>query len=598
MQREKRRETLLRLIEATEQMMTETNCNSKTRQDINVLKEDMKDDFFTVVVVGEFKRGKSTFVNALLGEDLLIADVLPETATIQAIMYSAEKKAQVLYQDGSTQNGVASKEFLKTFSAKTQENTTGVKYIKIGYPLDFISKKVVLVDTPGVSDMDEQRVQVTYDFLPKANVVLFVLDAVSPLKKTEKEFIEEHLFQQGISKVIFILNKMDLFDEEEESLEEYLENVRFRIGSAFADSKQIPDIQILPVSAWMAVEGIRQKNSEMIEKSNIETVKKKLQEIIIKGDIEQLQLDGYKNRFVNIVKDWKVQTEREICFYEMNEQQLQNQLVSIQTIQSNFDSRYALIDTYVDREKEFLFSMLAKSVDKFHKDLLADIDYEVERYMGTGFKEFMERDIPHLIKKRTELWMQTHFSGIDKVLTQLEEKLSLALSRYFNRKVFISSVSEELWINPQIQMTARDISSATISAGVVTATGTIALSLLGASMFTPLVSMAVFPMLREKFLKDSLKESKEEVLPQLHEEIQRFIWDLQESIQKNIENRIRDITFCVQDNYQRFITGYKKNMQMCLEDKQKNEEELVGRKTVKQENVKKLESIIDAISKL
>ena len=222
---EKRRETLFGLLSTTEQMMEKGNCNPKIKEDIRILKQDMQDDFFTVVVVGEFKRGKSTFVNALLGEELLISDVLPETATIQAIMHNSEKKAQVLYQDGSIQEGMATKEFLQQFSAKTQKNTVDVKYIKIGYPIDFIDSKVVLVDTPGVSDMDEQRVQVTYDFLPKANVVLFVLDAVSPLKKTEKEFIEEHLLQQGISKVIFVLNKMDLFDEEEESLEDYLENV-------------------------------------------------------------------------------------------------------------------------------------------------------------------------------------------------------------------------------------------------------------------------------------------------------------------------------------------------------------------------------------
>lgn len=578
--------------------MTETNCNSKTREDIRILQEDMKDDFFTVVVVGEFKRGKSTFVNALLGEELLISDVLPETATIQAIMYNKEKKAQVLFQDGRKLNGEASKKFLQQFSAKTQENTEAVKYIKIGYPIDFIDSKVALVDTPGVSDMDEQRVKVTYDFMPKANVVLFVLDAVSPLKKTEKEFIEEHLLQQGVSKVIFILNKMDLFDEEEESLEDYLNNVKERIGSAFKEEKSLSEITVLPVSAKLAIEGIHEHNQDKIQKSNIINVKQKLKEILVKGDIEQIKLDGYKKRFMTIVSDWKVQSEREVCFYGMDEEILRKQLENIQSIQNNFSSRYELIDTYVDREKEFLFSMLSKSIDKFHRDLVMDIDYEIDRYMGTGFKEFMERDIPHLIKKKTELWMQTHFSGVDKVLTQLEEKLSLALSRYFNKKVFISSVSEEIWINPQIQMTAKDISSATISAGVVTATGTIALSLLGASMLTPLVSMAVFPMLRDKFLKDSLKESKEEILPQLHEEIQRFIWSLQDSIQNNVENRIRDIIFCVQDNYQRFITGYQKNMQMCLEDKKKTEEELQKKKTVKEENVQKLQSIFDAIARL
>jgi hypothetical protein len=75
----------------------------------------MDEDFFTILVVGEFKRGKTTFVNALLKDDLLISDVLPETATIQAIIHGDEKKAQVIFQDGTVINGKASKEFLKEY---------------------------------------------------------------------------------------------------------------------------------------------------------------------------------------------------------------------------------------------------------------------------------------------------------------------------------------------------------------------------------------------------------------------------------------------------------------------------------------------------
>ena len=99
-----------------------------------------------------------------------------------------------------------------------------VSYIKIGYPCEKLKDRVVLVDTPGVSDLNEQRSEVTYRFLSKANAVLFVLDANSPLKKTEKEFIEEKLLPLGINNILFILNKYDAVDEEEE--EDFLPTVK------------------------------------------------------------------------------------------------------------------------------------------------------------------------------------------------------------------------------------------------------------------------------------------------------------------------------------------------------------------------------------
>lgn len=187
-------------------------------QKLTDLQSDIAKDFYTVVVLGEFKRGKSTFVNALLGTKLLPMDVLPETATINAIMYSATPKLSVLYRDGSEVSGAVSYDYMKQFSAR-DDNTAlkNISYIKIGYPCKLLRNRIVLVDTPGVSDLNEQRAEVTYRFVPKANAVLFLLDATSPLKGTEKDFIEEKLLPLGISNILFLINKYDAVDEESDA---------------------------------------------------------------------------------------------------------------------------------------------------------------------------------------------------------------------------------------------------------------------------------------------------------------------------------------------------------------------------------------------
>ena len=166
----------------------------KALQGLRELQADIRGDFYTVVVLGEFKRGKSTLINALLGTSLLPMDVLPETATINAIMYEETPQLTVVHRDGSTRKGEVSYDFLRQYSAKREDSDAAdVCYIKIGYPCDLLKNRIVLVDTPGVSDLNEQRSEVTYQFIPKANVVLFVLDANAPLKKTEKDFIDERL---------------------------------------------------------------------------------------------------------------------------------------------------------------------------------------------------------------------------------------------------------------------------------------------------------------------------------------------------------------------------------------------------------------------
>ena len=107
-----------RLLEDIEKLKSMKCAQQSGKADaLSELASDIQNDFFTIVVLGEFKRGKSTFVNALLGEKILPTDVLPETATINAIMYSPVPTLSVVMRDGSEETGEVSEKFLKKFLA-------------------------------------------------------------------------------------------------------------------------------------------------------------------------------------------------------------------------------------------------------------------------------------------------------------------------------------------------------------------------------------------------------------------------------------------------------------------------------------------------
>lgn len=572
MSEKSRREQLTNYIATIEGMIKRTCNNSAIVEQIENLKSDIQNDFFTVLVVGEFKRGKSTFVNAFLGEELMIADVLPETATIQAVMYEEKKTAEVLYLDGHKESGVAERAFFERFSAKNSAEAEQIKYIKVGYPCEILKNKIVLVDTPGVEDLNAQRVQVTYDFLPKANAVIFLLDATSPLKRTEKEFIEDHLLNRGMSNVIFVVNKMDMLDEDEVDIEAHLEQIKERIKSAFGKNGEFEEPIVLPVSSRLAVQGIAINNQEFIERSNINYVKKQLQEVLFGSSMEQLKLESHKNAFLYILDQWKVEFQREKDMLEADSEKLSVQLNNINEIEQSMVQKYSMVEVFVNRENDTLLSMVDKSLDKFRYDLLEDIHYEIDRYSGQQFKEFIERDIPHLVKKRTDAWLSNKSISIEKFYHKLEEKLSYGLSRYFNKRVFIeSSTGTEIRVKPYMQMETRDISGATIEAGVVTAVGAIAMTALGFGAFAPLISMAVLPSLRDSFLKNALNKSKEEIRPIIDEEIDLFLVSLRNEMQDKILKRTDEVVYNVQSKYDKFLLNYKKNMQLCIEQKNRKD---------------------------
>ena len=277
--------------------------DEKAYSALQELKKDVDNNLFTVVVLGEFKRGKSTFINALLRTELLPTDVLPETATINALMYSDTPTVKVVMNDGMEEAGEASREYLQRFSAREDGNLANkVKYIKIGYPSALLKNNLVIVDTPGVDDINESRSEVTYRFIPKANAVIFLLDAKSPLKKTEKDFIDSKLLPLGLDTILFAANKYDAVDEEED--EDYLEDLRVRLGAAFKigeKNAQLRKIQLYPLSAKWALQGILQNKPKLTAASGIEELTDALQDMVFNGKVEQNKIFHYKRRLRNIL---------------------------------------------------------------------------------------------------------------------------------------------------------------------------------------------------------------------------------------------------------------------------------------------------------
>jgi len=188
-------------------------------EDLALLKQahQQMEELFLLVIAGEFNAGKSAFLNALLGEKLLTEGVTPTTSHIHILRY------------GETPH----------------QETDANDLLMIQLPIEWL-RNVSLVDTPGVNAVIQRHQEITEEFIPRSDLVLFVTSADRPFSESERSFLER--IRQWSKKVIVIVNKIDLIEEEadrEKILAFIQENGRHLFGA---------DPQIFAVSARLAMQ--------------------------------------------------------------------------------------------------------------------------------------------------------------------------------------------------------------------------------------------------------------------------------------------------------------------------------------------------------
>ncbi|MCC7535063.1 MAG: dynamin family protein [Deltaproteobacteria bacterium] len=183
----------------------------------------LDEERFHLVVLGEFNHGKTTFVNALLGASVLPMGVTPTTAVIHHILHAERPSARAVREDGS--ETVVAFDALDSYDADGSADRANVRYLEVRYPAPLLRDRVVLVDTPGVNDLNLSRAEITYSYVPRADAVIFLLDAGQILKESERAFLEEKLLAQSRDKILFVINKIDLLtDDEREQAVSYAKN--------------------------------------------------------------------------------------------------------------------------------------------------------------------------------------------------------------------------------------------------------------------------------------------------------------------------------------------------------------------------------------
>ncbi len=331
-------------------------------------------ELFLLVIAGEFNSGKSSFINALLGEKVVAEGVTPTTDRITLLRYGAEPA----------------------------ETPKGDFVVERHVPAEVL-QRMVIVDTPGANAVIRRHEELTRDFIPRADLVLFVTSADRPFTESERSFLE--MIREWGKKVVLILNKVDMHEgDEREQVEAFIrENASQLFGFA---------PEIFSVSSRQAQKG-RAGDATAMESSRFEAVERYILETLDEEERIRLKLlsplgvaQHLADKYLKVVEGRLEVLQGDVATVENIERQLglfRDDLAEDfryhQTEVTNILNEFELrgMDFFDETIKVSNIPRLARDSEgikqEFEHDIVGDVPYQIETRIQSLIDWMIEKNL-------------------------------------------------------------------------------------------------------------------------------------------------------------------------------------------------------------
>lgn len=271
-----------------EKLRAYTNAKLRLAGQLRILREALKDlgreqgeqqcgelvvklaeDRFTLAVLGQFKRGKSSLMNAIIGRELLPTGVLPLTSAITVLKYGPTERLVVHRANRNFPEELpvsALADYVTEEGNPSNQKKVTTAYVEL--PVPFLRRGIEFVDTPGVGSAITANTATTYSFLPKCDAVLFVTSVDTPMTSSEMAFLKD--IRDYVDRIFFVVNKVDLVANEEsrQVIEFVTETIRKQIKHDV--------VKVFPVSARQGLAARMSGDTVLYEHSGLKALEEAL----------------------------------------------------------------------------------------------------------------------------------------------------------------------------------------------------------------------------------------------------------------------------------------------------------------------------------
>lgn len=350
--------------------------NSSYQETLSEIEQYMNKQTFSVGITGVMNAGKSTLLNALMGEEVLGSSVVPETANLSLIKYALKPYAKVFYwskaqweqivytaleieaiSDFVQESEAAFKnEFhnyiqeearvdeipiadLHQYTSAKHKKSNLIKEIELGVNLDFLSDGIEIVDTPGLDDVIIQREEITKDYLNKCDLMIHLMNVSQSATQKDISFIIDALLYQNIGKLLIVLTRSDSVNSSEldEVIKYTKKSIKTQLQARNADSKLdfiLSSLEFIAVSSKMALlhkTGQTERALEegyTLERSGILDIESYLYKTLYgQGSYKsELIINSAKSRILKVVQAQISYLQYELRLLSKNEDELEKEI--------------------------------------------------------------------------------------------------------------------------------------------------------------------------------------------------------------------------------------------------------------------------------
>lgn len=289
---------------------------------------DKIDNSTSILFCGEFKRGKSSLINAIIGDEICPTDIGIATAVVTRIMYGQTKKAVRYYGNLLQGENALKKEEIAWDDI--QKYTVG-DVIEIGstvqmdlyYPSEFLKEGLVVIDTPGIGGLDPRHANLTAMALPYADIAVFITDASEPVTESELKFYEKKVASR-VKSTIVLINKSDILSQD--VLQTHIETTRntfLSVGNPTIVAvsamnwllyNQLEDEEFKVSSNRDAVIAAINSQIKMFRKGQLmqfrDILLSEINDILETVKVEKMQLEANHNTQNNAIQNYKDQQQK------------------------------------------------------------------------------------------------------------------------------------------------------------------------------------------------------------------------------------------------------------------------------------------------
>lgn len=372
-------------------------------------------DNYNVVVVGEFNRGKTTFVNALSGNDLLPTGNVPTTAILTKIINSPNLRIRHIVK-GAAMGEISNPETIKNIKAdKDGKDPDGMLLVEA--PLEWVgNSNIAIFDTPGVSDTVSKRADHVRRAMLLADCTVFAMSADMACSMTEMAFLKEQILLKKMCNVIILITKLDHVDECERSqVVAYIEQKIHKV---------------LPTAKICAYRGMDGCKIQGLWASDIEGIRKGIVELTATDRVLKDRNLRLSQELLLLLESAKVRIRVLEQAEKLEDRKREEATRLLECKRNSLGIDIQRLCVQLESLKNKAKQTVETDYRKFEESAIDDMTMSLRRSVNP--KEWLEVDLPHLAKKTFNAFITHEHAKITTLVGHDKNTVFLMLKRMFS----------------------------------------------------------------------------------------------------------------------------------------------------------------------